>query len=341
LLTVHGDMGSNTNMVIGSATVSVPDAGSVVDRYDAYKAWSGPPADRQIPQPIQDPMYPIPVPPTDPARIYANAAAAQMTAALCKIEVGKVQVNYGSLPVPVTAAGVDSGMVVCLKPGLYTYRIDYSTSVINTIILSPGVYFLDEGLKPGNNVQVVGGYEAGMPGVALVFQPQCQTGSAAGCDFAGNSLDVLALNAGAAYNPSGTGSSATAAVNWDGTLVQTTSRVPVLMTLIVRKNPACYVAAFDPCNVNVNQYNQLKLPGGSSNFVFGVQYAATDNVFITGGSAGSGFLGQIWAWTVKYSGGTHINLIGAQNTEPGVLRLATACSPGAACTNPEAIDPIP
>jgi hypothetical protein len=342
-LTVRGDFGTNTNMVLtNGATVSLPDPGSVVDRYDAYKAWSGLPPDRQIPKPIEDPKYPIPVPPTDAAMIYADAAAAHMTAALCKTEVGKVQVNYGSLPVPVTAAGVDAGTIVCLKPGLYNYTpgtgTDYSS--VKTMIFSPGVYFFDEGLKPGNNLQLLGGYEAGMPGVALVFQAQCLTGSAAGCEFIGNSLDVLALNAGAAY-PSGSGSSATAAVNWDGALVMTTDRVPLPMTLIVRKNPACYVAAIDPCNVNVSQYRQLTLPGGSSNFVFGVQYAATDNVFITGGSAGNGFLGQIWAWTVKYSGGTHINLIGAQNTEPGVLRIATACSPGAACTNPEAVAPIP
>lgn len=343
LLTVLGDMGTNTNMVLtNGATVSLPDPGSVVDRYDAYKAWVGLPPDRQIPQPVQDPNYPIPAPPTAAAMIYANAAAAHMTAALCKIEVGKVQVSYGSLPVPVNAAGVDAGTIVCLKPGLYNYTpgtgTDYSS--VKTIIFSPGVYFFDEGLKPGNNLQLVGGYEAGMPGVALVFQAQCLTGSAAGCEFIGNSLDVLTLNAGAAY-PSGSGSTATAAVNWDGALVKTTDRVPLPMTLIVRKNPACYVAAIDPCNVNVSQYRQLTLPGGSTNFVFGVQYAATDNVFITGGSAGDGFLGQIWAWTVKYSGGTHINLIGAQNTEPGVLRIATRCSPGEPCTNPEAFAPIP
>jgi hypothetical protein len=233
---------------------------------------------------------------------------------------------------------VDAGEVVCLKAGRYDYApgtgSDYSS--VRTMIFSPGVYFFDKGLKPGNNLQLVGGYEAAMPGVAFVFEKQCTPS----CELTGNGLDVLALNAGDAY-PSGSGSAATAAINWDGTTVETTGRIPLPMTLIVRKNSACYVAIEDPCKVNVSQWRQLTLPGGSSNFVFGVQYAATDNIFITGGSSGDGFLGQIWAWTVKYSGNSNINLIGAQNPEPGVLRIATPCSPSAPCTNPEAGAPIP
>lgn len=207
----------------------------------------------------------------------------------------------------INAAGVDAGSVICLKPGRYTY-----------------------------NGGIGGGYEPGAPGVALVFQAKCTPG----CEFSGNALDRLVLNAGAAY-PSGTGTSATAAVNWDGSTVETTGRVPVPMTLIVKKNPACYVAVMDPCDVNVSQWRQMTLPSGSNSVVFGVQYAPTDNVFITGGSGSDGVLGQIWAWTVNYTGGTHITLIGANDPEPGVLRIATPCSPRAACTNPEATVAIP
>lgn len=344
-LTVHGDMGTNSNMVLtNGATVSLPDSGSVVDRYDAYKAWSGPPPDRQIPQPVPDPNYVIPTAPTGPARIFNNAAAAQMNAVECKLQVAKIPPSYNAQGAPwvqVNNAGVDAGSVICLKPGVYTYNDPgkYPASV-KTEILTPGVFFFDTGFKPGNGVQVIGGYDPGMPGVALVFQPQCQTGSAAGCEFTGNSLNALVLNAGAAY-PSGTGTAATAAVNWDLALVQTNGRVPVPMTLIVKKNLNCFVALTDPCNVNVSQWRQLTLPGGHNNFVFGVQYAPTDNVFITGGSGTDGRLGQIWAWTVKYTGGTHVTLIGAANPEPGVLRIATPCSPRAGCTNPEATVVIP
>lgn len=347
-LIVRGDMGTNTNMILtNGSTVSLPDTGSVVDRYDAYKGWTGAPADRPIPQPVPDPNYAIPATvPNDVAHAaitYTNAAAARMTIPDCKTEVAKIPASYNSrLVVPINAPGVDNGSIICLKPGRYTYNGGvggYNASVKTLIFTSSvtfGVYFLEKGLHPGNNMQIVGGYEPGVPGVALVFQNRCNPG----CEFSGNALDRLVLNAGAAY-PSGTGTPATAAVNWDGSIVQTTGRVPVAMTLIVRKNPACYVALIDPCDVSVSQWRQLTLPGGSNSVVFGVQYAPTDNVFITGGSGSDGLLGQIWAWTVKYSGGTHITLIGANNPEPGVLRIATPCSPRAACTNPEATVVIP
>jgi hypothetical protein len=185
-------------------------------------------------------------------------------------------------------------------------------------------------------MQIIGGYEPSVPGVALVFENRCNPG----CEFSGNALDRLVLNAGGAY-PSSTGTAPTAAVNWDGSVVQTNGRVPVPMTLIVKKNPACFVALTDPCDVNPSQWRQLTLPGGSNSFVFFVQYAPTDNVFITGGSGSDGYLGQIWAWTVKYTGGTRITLIGSSNPEPGVLRIATPCSPGASCINPEATVVIP
>ena len=75
--------------------------------------------------------------------------------------------------------------------------------------------------------------------------------------------------------------------------------------MIVRKDAACVVGTTDTtaCGSAANQNKQLSLPGGGSLFVFGVQYAPTDNITITGGSGSDGFLGQIWAWTVQYTGG--------------------------------------
>ena len=344
-LRVLGDMATNTNMILtNGATVDLPEVGSVVDRYDAYKGWIGLPPDRQIGAPIPDPMYPIPTVPTDPAYSsfnYANAAAAELTVDECKAEVAKIPASYngpGGLTVDVTAAGVDDGSIICLKPGRYTYSggIGGYNASVKTLIFSPGVYFLEQGLKPGNNMQIIGGYEPGLPGIAFVFENRCNPG----CEFTGNALDKLVLNAGDAY-PSRTGTAATAAVAFDGALVQTTARIPLPMTLIVEKNPACFVALTDPCDVNPSQWRQLTLPGGSSTFVYFVQYAPTDNVFLTGGSGSDGLLGQIWAWTVKYTGGTQITLLGANNPEPGVLRIATPCSPSASCINPEATVAIP
>lgn len=337
-LTVLGDMGTNTNMKLAAgATVVLSDPGSFVDRYDAYKLWSGPPPDRQIPAPVPDPNYPIPVRPTDPVMIFTDPAGAHLDATSCATEVSTIPGSYN-----VDSAGIAIGEVVCLKPGLYEYAPSGPAyAQVTTYVLSPGVYFLDRGFQPGNNVGVIGGYEPGQPGVALVFRDGGACPFPGGCDFAGNTLDVFALNAGDAFPNGSSGTPATAAQNWDGTLVLTNGRVPLPMTLIVEKDGACVVAAVDVCGNNANANKQLALPGGGSLHLFGVQYAASDNVAISGGSAGNGFLGQVWAWTVQYTGGSNINLIGASNPEPGVLRIATPCSPGVACTNPEAAAAIP
>lgn len=64
----------------------------------------------------------------------------------------------------------------------------------------------------------------------------------------------------------------------------------------------------------------------------GVQYAPTDNVVISGGSAGAGDVGQIIAWTLKYDGGTTINQRYPGSTGNGILRIDAACSgPGEPC----------
>jgi hypothetical protein len=340
-LIVRGDMGTNTNMKLtAGATVTLVDPGSFVDRYDAYKLWSGPPPDRQISTWIPDPNYVIPARPTAAALVYADIAAAHLSAADCTTLVGSdIPASYA-----VSAAGIGTGEVVCLKPGLYQYAPGGSGYAgVTTIILSPGVYFFDQGFMPGNNVRVIGGYEAGSAGVAVVFRDGGACPFPGNCDFAGNSVDLLALNAGDAYPNGNIGTPATAAVNWDGALVQTNQAVPIPMTLIVERDPTCVVAATDtnPCGTASNQNHQLSLPGSGSIHVFGVQYAPTDNVNISGGSGSNGFLGQMWTWTVQYTGGSTVNLVGAQNPEPGVLRIATPCSPGTACTNPEATVTIP
>jgi hypothetical protein len=74
------------------------------------------------------------------------------------------------------------------------------------------------------------------------------------------------------------------------------------------------------------------MAGGGSLALEGVQYAPTDNVEISGGSTGTGQVGQIISWTLKYSGGTHINQEGPATEGPGTLRLDAACTvPGTPC----------
>ena len=333
-LTIAGDAGTNSNMVLtNGASVSVTD---FVYRYDSYKAWSGSPDDVQISSPIPDPGYPIPAPPDPSVRpdlIFGSEPDARMDITTCETEVAKIPSAYG-----VAVADVATGEVACYKPGAYNFALK-SPAGVTSMIFTPGVYFLNGGYMPGNNVKVIGGYDATTSGVAFVFPRSCTPG----CGFDGNTADLVALNAGDAY-PSGSGSRPSGAVNWDGSVVETNGHIHIPMTLIVRPDTRCLPVApeFDDnpdCPTTGNQ--QLSLPGGGSLFVFGIQYSPTDNVVIAGGSGSNGYLGQIWAWTVQYTGGSNINLTAATDPEAGVLRLATPCSPGTSCVAPAATAPLP
>ena len=101
------------------------------------------------------------------------------------------------------------------------------------------------------------------------------------------------------------------------------------LTLIVRKStsPICNVQAFEPhANCSPPKNSTLKLAGGGTVFLAGVQYAPTDNVSFSGGSAGTGYVGQIVSWTVKYSGGTVVRQVYPGGEGNGVVRLDEACS---------------
>jgi hypothetical protein len=159
--------------------------------------------------------------------------------------------------------------------------------------------------------------------------------------FSGNSALTIALNSGAKYPPGTPGTSANAAIDWDNHAVQTSGpqspTPPVLISLLVNKDAGCYVPPYpdrepDTCNASSNK--TLNLAGGGSLDVEGVQYAPTDNVEIHGGATGTGHVGQIWAWTLFYSGGTQINQEGAGSLGPGTLRLDSACTAPATPCNP-------
>jgi hypothetical protein len=332
-LTVRGDMGTNTNMILTAGATVAVDPGSVTYRYDGYKGWTGSPPDKHMSAPIVAPGYPYPVRPADTSLIYLKTdleSKYRLDGSSCDLEIAAIPAAYG-----VSAGGGTAGSVACYRPGDYQFRLS-SPPGVSVMILTPGVYFLDAGFMPGSGVKAIGGYDATTSGVALVFPRSCNPD----CSFAGNAAGLIALNAGDAY-PSGSGATPSAAVNWNGTTVDTGGSAPLPLTLLVERDPRCSVGPVDPPACREAQNKQLNLPGGGSLFAFGVQYAPTDNVKIAGGSASDGYLGQIWAWTVQYTGGSNINITGASNPRPGVMRIATPCSPGTACVNPEAFSVIP
>jgi hypothetical protein len=163
------------------------------------------------------------------------------------------------------------------------------------------------------------------------------------CIFDGTAAQTIALNVGTKYPPpTSSGVSATAAHDWNDQPVQTSgpgSPSPaILMTLLVKPDLSCLPVpvfpALEPPACDASRNKTLNMAGSGSLDIEGVQYAPTDNVEIRGGSIGVGQVGQIWAWTIFYSGGTQINQQGAGSLGPGTLRLDAACTaPGTLCNN--------
>jgi hypothetical protein len=166
------------------------------------------------------------------------------------------------------------------------------------------------------------------------------------CVFNGTGAETIALNVGTKFPAGTSGISAAAAHDWSDQPVQTSgpgSPTPaILMSLLVKRDidgpggsSGCTVTTYpqpEPNSCTDSHNKTLNLAGGGSLDIEGVQYAPTDNVEIHGGSSGTGQVGQIWAWTLFYSGGTQINQQGAGSTGPGVLRLDAACTaPGTPC----------
>jgi hypothetical protein len=131
-------------------------------------------------------------------------------------------------------------------------------------------------------------------------------------------------------------------MDWNNQPVQTSGALSptpaLLITLLVNKDPDCFVppppATQEPPGCDPGTHNKtINIAGGGSLALEGVQYAPTDNFEIHGGSAGNGQVGQIIAYTLFYSGGTHINQEGPPSQGPGTLRLDAACTaPGTPCS---------
>ena len=253
------------------------------------------------------------------------------------------EVTYLQASVYTFMATQDTTKVYCYKPGIYDPQSSSKALAVGSgdvAILLPGAYyFKSPNASLTVNGRLIGGYRPSTPGVALMFD-ECGS-SSPNCVFSGNSALTIALNSGAKYPPGTPGTSANAAIDWDNHAVQTSGpqspTPPVLISLLVNKDAGCYVPPYpdrepDTCNASSNK--TLNLAGGGSLDVEGVQYAPTDNVEIHGGATGTGHVGQIWAWTLFYSGGTQINQEGAGSLGPGTLRLDSACTAPATPCNP-------
>jgi Putative Flp pilus-assembly TadE/G-like len=319
-----GDVGTNANMTYGgsSALLSL-DSGYTMEYFDPNNPplWGLNPPGTLMAGLILDPGYPVPS--------TVGAPVGSVDGAGCAAIALYVQSNPNYAPfVPMAGALPDMTKITCYRNGVYSTGVKVNNGSLG--IFEPGLYFFDGGLDAQGTV--IGGYTPGSEGVAFVF-PESPTMFNNLTN--GKIPGIVALNAGTRYlNPGG--SEATAARDYSGGLVQTnTSPKKLMMTVIVPPDSNCPVSftTFVTCTNNEeNKNSSIKLTGNSGVYLAGVQYAPSDNVSVSGNTATGGYVGQVWAWTLTYTGNSIINQEGDQNTGPGTLRLDAACTaPGTPC----------
>jgi hypothetical protein len=328
----NADIGTNTNLrVEGSGSAVILDPGFAVHHYDPYLRWTPPPRGFQLTSLIEDPLYSIPDRTAVaglPVYSATGLSDAKLSAAECAAEQLTVPNAYEFAGTRIK--DLPPTQVTCYKPGIYDRELQSGTNEVVLLTTTPGngVYFFDKGMDLGNPSVLLGGHKAAPEhGVALVFK-ECDVNNA--CPLKGNNARLIALNFGDTYPAASNALPA----EWNGGLVQTSATPPLLMSLMVDPGgdrSICYVAPQEPANHCSTHNSTLRLPGGGSLFVAGVQYAPIDNAVITGGSGSGGVLGQIISWTIKFSGSSGLNLEAALGSREGVLRLDRACSPTHVC----------
>lgn len=328
----RGDVGTNANMTYGGTNSWIQlDSGYQMFYFDPSNPplWGSSPPSTQITDLILDPLYPIPVKGGSPPVGTEDVSG-------CPAIAAGILANAQYAPaVPVDALGApDMTKIHCYTKGVYPNAAwDLNVANGTLAILEPGLYFMDGVLDVQGSL--IGGYTPNSEGVALVFRESVGTQFKNRTSGGGGSVQqIVALNAGTRYG-NANGDEATAARDYSGGFVQTNTTPPVLMTVIVQRDTRCPVTYPFPADCNNSAENDNKsidLSGGSGLYLAGVQYAPTDNITLAGNTTTGGYVGQIWAWTIKYTGGSVINQEGAQAEEPGVLRLDAACTaPGTPC----------
>jgi len=379
------DVITNTNVSCSGTNAEIDldvAQGFAIYYYDPYRLWDGssgtssglcanPPPGIPITSPVDDPGYAYPSRPTDAAHIYNKGPNSDPDnqakgtdpshpgydptySSRCLAQQALVPAAYRTLKV---VGGVtipdqrvnDSTQVtaVCLRPGVYNYKIDVSgrdpsTNNPYVFLLEPGVYFADYGINIDSTL--IGGYVGARPGVpspgvAVVLGESNNPNGTPGQMITSSGTSVLSLNFGDRYcpapltDPCPSGASWASPASGIGGPVQTLdasgSAIPI--TVLVQHDPNCTVANYDPVACNENQNQTLKLTGGGNIFLAGVQYAPTDNVVLKGNANQGAEVGAMWAWTLKFTGGTVYRIQASNPQMIGNLRLVRACSPTEPC----------
>jgi hypothetical protein len=313
----------------GTDSIVRLDAGYRVYFYDPSKVplWGSDPVSTWISDLIADPFYSIPVRGSTPP-----TGAEDTDLVGCQVIADYIFGNPNYAPaVPVDGTGApDMNLIHCYKEGVYSSGLDVPNGEL--AILEPGLYFFDDLLNAQGSL--IGGYTPNSEGVALVFRESAGTQFKNRTGGGGGLPQIVALNAGDRYlNPDG--NEATAAQDYSGGFVETNQSPAKVMSVIVERDTRCPVVYPFPSscgNVVENANKAIDLAGNTDLYLAGVQYAPTDNMTLSGNTTNGGYVGQVWAWTITYTGGSLVLQEGDQEAGPGVLRLDAACTaPGTNC----------
>ncbi len=362
VVAASADVVTNTNLVCsGSLSELVLSSGYRVYHFDPYAAWTSgsgkclnPRPGSQATTPITDPVYAIPQR-TISTQTYATLAdAVDPDPAHCLAEQAKVPNEYRELKTTKPINDPTQVTAICVRPGIYQFTLDVkdpASGPPQAYLLEPGVYFFDYGVRVQSSL--IGGYEPGAAGVALVFKEAFNPSGDPGQFITTNSTSLVALNFGNLYCPGAAGTTCTplvpphpscplspngrcwaAPANGPQGLVQTPGTKPVLLTVLVVPDPTCTVGLVAPPGCDDNKNKTLNLSGGGNIFLAGVQYAPSDNAVLAGNTGQRAEIGAFWAWSIEFKGGSEFTLASALPDLTGVLRLDPACSPTVTVCNP-------
>jgi hypothetical protein len=349
----QADIATNTNLVcsgVGSELQLDLADGFLVYHFDPFEAWvsgSGrclnPPPGAQLTSPVEDPNYPIPQRVVATETFLTEADAKDPSPSNCAAQQLLIPDEYRELATNQKLKDPAVATVTCFKPGIYKFTLeakDPSSGLPNAVLLEPGVYFFDYGVRVQSSL--IGGVLPNQPGVALVFKEAKNSSGDPGQFTTTNNNSLLALNMGNAYCPGPAGTvcpvgrdEADPADGPQGP-VQTPAPNATLLTVMVEPDPTCVVGptAPQPPNCKESENKTLGLTGGGNIFLAGVQYAPSDNATLTGNAGQKSEIGAFWSWTVEFKGGTAFNLASSIPEKAGVLRLDPACSPSVNVCNP-------
>jgi hypothetical protein len=304
LKVVRGDIGTNTSAYTNSGGRITLGPGYRIDHIDDItpdpwnKDLSGNPRGRLITRLIPDPAHPIAS--FEGAPSFRNQAN------------GETPCTGADFPADYRAI-LDGGLnVKCYAPGVYERNFSVQTNT-DVAYLMPGAYRFDGGIDVRG--YLLGGLVRSRPGVAIVV-PQSQTLTA-------NNTIALWLNLGD-ETCAADDCRAEPARDHAGNPVETPEGL--ILSIEVPRDPSCF-SGTTPILCSDTNNDTVRLPGNGQIRVAGVIYAPSDNIQINGDNTSQeGLVGQIIAWTVKYSGGAKLNQDYPGAEEVGTLRLDAACS---------------